>query len=99
MNPAIPRTDMPAKRTAPREAGRDARSEAMNAPETHEASPGLDGPDYVALVIEWEDSAATLVRPRAQPARTPMIRQIATVIGALIAIGVTSWGLHRLRTS
>jgi hypothetical protein len=71
----------------------------MNSSEMPEESPGLEGPDYVALVIEWDDAdAATQVKARA-PARTPMIRKIATVTGALIAIVVATWGLRRLRTS
>jgi hypothetical protein len=71
----------------------------MNSSEMPEESPGLEGPDYVALVIEWDDyDADTMVRAR-EPARTPLIRRIATVAGALVAIVVATWGLRRLRTS
>lgn len=71
----------------------------MNSPDMREESPGLDGPDYVALVIEWDDEAdaATIVRPR-EHKLAPVNRKIAAVVGALVAIGLATWGLHRLRT-
>jgi hypothetical protein len=65
--------------------------------------PGLDGPDYVALVIEWEDDAdaATIVRPREPSAVSvgPVGRKIAAVVGALLAIGFATWGLRRLHAA
>jgi hypothetical protein len=72
----------------------------MSSPDVREETPGLDGPDYVALVIEWDDEAdeATLVRSK-EPSRVPSGRMIAAMAGALLAIGVATWGLHRLRTS
>jgi len=72
----------------------------MNSPDAREEDPGLDGPDYVALVIEWEDDAdvATIVRHR-EPSRAPIGRKIAAVVGALAALGIATWGLRRLRTS
>jgi hypothetical protein len=67
-------------------------------PDVHGEVPGLEGPDYVALVIEWEEAdAATLVRNR-EPRRA-MGGKIVGIIGALLALGVATWGLHRLRTS
>lgn len=70
----------------------------MSSPDVREESPGLDGPDYVALVIEWDDAdAATLVR--AKEPSIPIGRNIAVIAGALIAIGFATWGLHRLRTA
>lgn len=74
--------------------------ESMNSPDPREENPGLDGPDYLALVIEWDDDSdvATIVRPR-EPRHTPVSRKIAAVVGALVAIGFATWGLHRLRTS
>jgi hypothetical protein len=62
-----------------------------------EQASRLEGPDYVALVIEWneeEDDAVTLV---STPNPIPVIRRkIATVLGALSAIVLTTWGLRRL---
>jgi hypothetical protein len=51
----------------------------------------------VALVIEWddEDNAATLVRTEV-PRRAPANRTIATIVGALGAIALATWGLRRL---
>jgi hypothetical protein len=64
----------------------------------------LDGPDYVALVIEWndEDDAVTLPNREIvpEPARrisTP--RTIAAVVGALGALVLAAWGLRRLRAA
>jgi hypothetical protein len=72
----------------------------MNSPDTREEAPGLEGPDYVALVIEWDDDsdAATLVRPR-EPSRALVGRKLAAVAGAVLAIAFATWGLRRLRTS
>jgi hypothetical protein len=71
----------------------------MSTQDVREETPGLDGPDYVALVIEWEDDdAATLVRAK-EPSHAPIGRTIAAIAGALIALGVATWGLHRLHTS
>jgi hypothetical protein len=74
-----------------------------------EDDPGLEGPDYVALVIEWnDDDTVTNVsaRPlgpstwRASSDRSAMLaRNIATVLGALGAIALTTWGLRRLRAA
>lgn len=70
----------------------------MNSPETHRDISQLEGADYVALVIEWEDEAdvATLVRDR-RPDRPAMGRTLATVVGALAAIAFASWGIRYLR--
>jgi hypothetical protein len=74
--------------------------EDMSSPDMREESPGLEGPDYVALVIEWEDDAdaATIVRPR-EPGRVPIGRRLAAIAGALAALGFATWGLRRLRAS
>ena len=74
--------------------------------------PGLDGPDYVALVIEWPDEAAAQVgevidevtRPTAMTrvralARTLASHKTAALIGAAIAVGLTAWGVHRHRAA
>lgn len=67
-----------------------------------EADPGLEGPDYVALVIEWndegDDSAALVASP--EPAHPHgMIRTIAAVVGALGALILAAWGIRRLRSA
>ncbi|HMG24513.1 MAG TPA: hypothetical protein VK607_24420 [Kofleriaceae bacterium] len=66
--------------------------------------PGLEGPDYVALVIEWndDDDVATLVTGEftAEPPRsTGTVRTIAAVLGALGALMLAVWGIRRLRTA
>ena len=56
----------------------------------------LEGPDYVALVIEWDEEDDQITRVFT-PNRIPLIRRkIATVVGALSAIVLTTWGLRRL---
>jgi hypothetical protein len=62
------------------------------------------GPDYVALVIEWEDVADVDVAPvaqREQAARDlvkpDLFKKIALGAGALGALLVARWGIHRLR--
>ena len=76
----------------------------MNSPYAHENDPGLEGPDYVTLVIEWDEGsdAATLVS--AQEPTGPSIahstaRKVATVVGALAALAFATWGIRRLRAS
>lgn len=64
--------------------------------------PGLEGPDYVALVIEWndEDDAATLVAQDIDlEHRTSMTRTILAVLGALGALMLAAWGIRRLRAA
>lgn len=64
-------------------------------------NPSLDGPDYVALVIEWDEMADDLerqvsgeevVEPK-QPARWPRALGIATgaVGAAALAWGIYAW--------
>jgi hypothetical protein len=69
-----------------------------------EDAPGLDGPDYVALVIEWNDTekdpgvtptSGEIPFEPAPPVSTA--RTIAAVLGALGALFVAAWGLRRLR--
>jgi hypothetical protein len=73
----------------------------MNSPTMHEDDPGLDGPDYVTLVIEWNDTPDVATFAGAEePDRAPSRgRTIATVLGALAAIAFTAWGIRHLRTS
>ena len=76
----------------------------MNSPYAHEDAPGLEGPDYVTLVIEWDEGsdAATLVSAQ-EPIGPSMghstVRTIATVVGALAAIAFATWGIRHLRAS
>jgi hypothetical protein len=74
--------------------------------EFFEEEPGLDGPDYVALVIEWDELADTIedeitqktVEPR--PVRGASLRWMVGAAIALVgAIGVLTWGIHRLRAA
>jgi hypothetical protein len=66
-------------------------------------TPGLEGPDYVALIIEWndEDGAATLVgpEPEPEPRYTSKTRTIVAILGALGALVLAAWGLRRLRAA
>jgi len=57
----------------------------------------LEGPDYITVVVEWpDDDADTMVRRR--PGRAPRWnRTLATMLGALGAIALTTWGLRRLK--
>jgi hypothetical protein len=59
------------------------------------------GPDYVAVVIEWA-GAAPMVTPVSQPRRelaslAPSLKKLAIGAGALGALLVAGWGIHRLR--
>jgi hypothetical protein len=67
-----------------------------------EADPGLEGPDYVALVIEWndeEDDSPTLVIDPEPADLRGTIRTIAAVMGALGALVLAAWGIRRLRSA
>jgi hypothetical protein len=77
----------------------------MNPSHVPEEVPGLEGPDYVTLVIEWggnNDDAVTTVSASAPDRGSPdrgsmMNRKVATFVGALSAIALATWGLRRLR--
>jgi hypothetical protein len=69
-----------------------------------EDDPGLEGPDYLALIIEWndEDAPDELVSgelAREPTRRTSTTRTIAAVLGALGAVMLAAWGFHRLRAA
>ena len=71
----------------------------MNPSYPREDVPGLEGPDYVTLLIEWDDDVdeATIVSS-AEPRRaSSTARKIATVVGALAALVFAMWGIRRLR--
>jgi hypothetical protein len=67
-----------------------------------EQAPGLEGPDYVALVIEWndeeDDSSVRVTQPDPTYSRGT-IRTIAAVVGALSALLFAAWGIRRLRSA
>ncbi len=70
----------------------------MQPSNTPDEDPGLEGPDYVALVIEWGDDDDVVTVVSAAPPRAPGVtRTLAAVVGALGAIALASWGLHHLR--
>ena len=66
----------------------------------------LDGPEYVTVVLEWDDLAwndedePTRVRSR-RPRASGLTkgRTIATAVGALSALALATWGLARLRSA
>ena len=69
-----------------------------------EDNPGLEGPDYVALIIEWSDEDAPDALVSGELAqeptrRTSTTRTIAAVLGALGAVMLAAWGIHRLRAA
>ena len=67
-----------------------------------EENPSLDGPDYVALVIEWEDPDAEVTQevkaPRALQVPKALLQVAGTVAGAVGAIALTAWGIYKLRS-
>ena len=66
-----------------------------------EENPSLEGPDYVALVIEWDDAEnqVTKVQERDTKLHVPkaLLQVAGTVVGAVGAIALTTWGLLKLR--
>jgi hypothetical protein len=80
-----------------------------------EDDPGLDGPDYVALVIEWDELADTIERENpnqitneitserqtvtARTTQHPLRVFAMSVLGALGVIGFAVWGVRRLRAA
>ena len=62
-------------------------------------SPAEAGPDYVALVIEWEDpldQQVTQVQNRSVAPETP-VRKLVLAFGALTALLAARWGIRKLR--
>ncbi len=68
-----------------------------------EENPSLNGPDYVALVIEWQDVADddddTQVTQRIHRAPTALMQVAGVTLGAVGAIALAAWGIHRLRAA
>lgn len=73
--------------------------------EMFEENPGLDGPDYVALVIEWdelENEVTGVYQPIPEPprrTRSPRAIRALVVAGVLAAFGLVAWGFRRLRAA
>lgn len=65
----------------------------------HVDAPQETGPDYVALVIEWDDAEndVTQVVERHPVAASPDLKKVAIGAGALAALLLARWGVHRLR--
>jgi len=65
--------------------------------------PGLEGPDYVALVIDW-DMTADAIEDELSETTQPMRKQhtwrtaskVAGVAGALGVLALAGWGVKRL---
>jgi hypothetical protein len=64
-------------------------------------NPALVGPDYVALVIEWDDSAdATQPIERKGGVPIALLQVVGVATAALGALGLlAAWGIHRLRSA
>ncbi len=74
-------------------------TQAFDEPHQTEEVQKLDGPDYVAVVVEWtdgDDEATTMVHARPFRPERSQISTLVTVLGALSAIALTTWGLRRL---
>lgn len=62
-------------------------------------SPALPGSDYVALVIEWNDSAEpTLVTERTSAARLALMQVAGVALAGISALALAIWALHRRPT-
>jgi hypothetical protein len=76
-------------------------------PDSHfDEDPGLDGPDYVALVIEWPEGAASVPQEITDEVTRPTLRTLArertyriatAALGSALAIGFVAWRIHRRR--
>jgi hypothetical protein len=69
--------------------------------------PGLEGPDYVALVIEWDepivhaelDDAVTLETAAVHAPMPDLFAPLVKGIAAFGAVVFALWGIHRLRAA
>ncbi len=67
-----------------------------------EENPSLNGPDYVALVIEWNEVAEdddTQITQRLHRAPVALLQVAGATLGAVGAIALAAWGIHRLRAA
>ncbi len=59
-------------------------------------NPALNGPDYVALVIEWDDSGdPTLVTERESAVPKALLQVAGVALAGIGALALAVWGLHR----
>lgn len=66
-------------------------------PKTQPEMYELDGPDYLAVVIEWDDIAWNdEPTPVAETVTASPLRTLAAAVGALGALALATWGLRRL---
>lgn len=67
----------------------------------HGDSPAESGPDYVALVIEWDDvdvdNDITQVVERPVVTPSPDLKKAMIGAGALGALLIARWGVNRFR--
>jgi hypothetical protein len=66
-----------------------------------EETTALEGPDYVALVIEWDDIADTIENEITEKTTqvVPQRHRLASVLAGLGVIALAAWGVHRLRAA
>ncbi|MBA3454777.1 MAG: hypothetical protein H0T42_16945 [Deltaproteobacteria bacterium] len=66
----------------------------------HVDAPAETGPDYVALVIEWDELENDVTQRVDRAALRPapdLLKKIMIGAGALGALLLARWGVHRLR--
>jgi len=67
--------------------------------EIFDEDPGLDGPDYVALVIDWDVTADSIEDELATTQRLRKPRdwtQVAAIAGTFVVVALAGWGVKRL---
>jgi len=68
--------------------------------EIFDEDPGLEGPDYVTLVIDWDVTADSIEDELADT--TQRLRkardwtQVAAIAGAFVVVALAGWGVKRL---
>jgi hypothetical protein len=80
----------------------------ISSTEIFDESPALEGPDYVALVIEWDqladriegELAAEPTERIVKPFPVGAITAIAAAAASLLGVfALARWGIHRLRAA
>jgi hypothetical protein len=73
--------------------------------EIFDESPALEGPDYVALVIEWDQLADRIegeleAEPTERIVKPFPLGAIAAAAASLLGVfALARWGIHRLRAA
>lgn len=57
------------------------------------------GPDYLALVIEWDDETPTLLREPKHRTPHALLQVASAALAGLGALALAAWGIHRLRVT